>query len=114
MSPRGFWHATRRKSGRGLGPSRWRTGRSRRAFLSNDQPDDVVAVGLELPVLVFPRHERLQRLDEHRAARPPPMQIEPMPRFAFCALEHMQQMQNDARTRGAPRGGERDGTGRRR
>src|SRR5439155_6092957 len=56
------------------------------AFLVERQPDDVVAVGLELPVLVFARHDDYSASTSIAPPRPPPMQIEAMPRLPFLRL----------------------------
>src|SRR5882762_3289997 len=57
-----------------------------RAFLVERQPDDVVAVGLELTVLVFARHDDYSVSTSIAPPRPPPMQIAALPRLPFACF----------------------------
>src|SRR6266851_1966409 len=56
------------------------------ALLVERQPDDVVVGGLELPVLVFARHDDYSASTSIAPPRPPPIQIEAMPRLPLARL----------------------------
>src|SRR6266705_74191 len=55
-------------------------------LLVERQPDDIVAVGLELTMLVFARHDDYSASTSIAPPRPPPMQIEATPRLPFACL----------------------------